>query len=113
MKKENLIKFFIYFFLFSKNHLRYDVEYDENRLEIARDIAKRFLGIGCEDTGGGDDVGGGNGCDTKENITKDNLINSSSGRRDELVLDVLNDDLLEQVERKITSKYFFFLNFLF
>lgn len=33
---------------------RYEIEYDENRLQIGRDIGHRFLGIEC---GGGGDAG--------------------------------------------------------
>lgn len=82
------------------------MEYDENRLKIGREIAKRYLGILFEDSGGGDGVEnndhGGNkeqNNSEKENETNRILI------KDELVVDVLNDDLIEQVRKKITCNY--------
>lgn len=36
----------------STPHFRYEIEYDENRLEIGRDIGKRFLGIPYADDNG-------------------------------------------------------------
>lgn len=86
---------------------RYEIEYDENRLKIGRDIGKRFLGIDFfdEDSENGEPEVLDNSTDTTANnentISKCNL----SGEKDELVLDVLNDDLISKVREKITRKY--------
>lgn len=117
---------------------RYEVEYDENRMSIGREIGKRFLNIksrgdndennynkcpttnpgenskeGGDDGGGRDEGGGGasednvdGNCivlyqtgDNKENIDK---APNAIDKRNELVLDVLNDDLITRVRDKIT-----------
>lgn len=162
---------------------RYEIEYDENRLEIGWDIARRFLGIECEgnsvndsrssaDNGGvvvssngsgianvandehkiGDNRNGTDDTITattnvtntsanttaaapattttssttlaKENkstnlgnddVSKTNQTNDSNKEtsketnlnceKDELVLDVLNDDLIAKVRGKLSCKY--------
>ncbi|KAJ6637641.1 G protein-coupled receptor kinase 2 [Pseudolycoriella hygida] len=89
---------------FLDNVTRYEIEYDENRLKIGRDIGKRFLGIDFfdEDSENGEPEVMDNSTDTTANnentISKCNL----SGEKDELVLDVLNDDLISKVREKIT-----------
>lgn len=111
---------------------RYEVEYDENRLNIARDIGRRFLGIdsnvelvndsggggganntkaiagnGNNDTDGSGDNGNDNNGDAqttdnkKENTSKEINLNCE---KDELVLDVLNDDLIAKVRGRTNSK---------
>ncbi len=86
-------------------------------MKIGRDIGKRFLGIDFfdEDSENGEPEVLDNSTDTTANnentISKCNL----SGEKDELVLDVLNDDLISKVREKITRKNFslnfFALNF--
>lgn len=87
---------------------RYEIEYDENRLKIGRDIGKRFLGIDFfdEDSENGEPEVLDNSTDTTAN--NENTISKCylSGEKDELVLDVLNDDLISKVREKITRKYF-------
>lgn len=151
----------IFIFCINKNKIhrpttfRYEIEYDETRYEIGKDIGKRFLGIeyegeGVIDSGGGggggvrhDEGGGGgysidrdehighhpdcndgtvdgintkNGIDSNDdeddddNETIENKENISSkefhfiNEKDELVLDILNDDLIAKVRGKITRK---------
>lgn len=104
--------------LTNKRFIRYEIEYDENRLKIGRDIGKRFLGIDFfdEDSENGEPEVLDNSTDTTANnentISKCNL----SGEKDELVLDVLNDDLISKVREKITRKIdaisFFLINFI-
>lgn len=113
---------------------RYEIEYDENRLEIGRDIGKRFLGIPYADgvgdhnntsgattnnslTGGDSSCAGDDqldsGVDTiktndKSYFSKEYRLGGgglvSDDTTDELVLDVLNDDLISKVQEKITRK---------
>lgn len=113
---------------------RYEIEYDENRLEIGRDIGKRFLGIPYADgvgdhnntssattnnslTGGDSSCAGDDqldsGIDTiktsdKSYFSKEYRLGGGGlvcdDTTDELVLDVLNDDLISKVQEKITRK---------
>lgn len=120
---------------------RYEIEYDENRLEIGREIGRRFLGIDCDEhpvnavadtvnisivksgnengsgcgesgantgtymesnvTSGGDIGNARKHNQIKENATDEINLNCE---KDELVLDVLNDDLIAKVRGRITSK---------
>lgn len=121
---------------------RYEIEYDENRLEIGREIGRRFLGIDCEEhpvnavadsvninivksgnengsgcgeSGANTDTytdsnvtsGGDIGNARKQNQIKDNATDeiNLNCEKDELVLDVLNDDLIAKVRGRITSKF--------
>lgn len=97
---------------------RYEIEYDENRLQIGRDIGKRFLGIPYRDghsalgrrsvIGAGDeDVG--DETDSGIEANKEAMVTENGDvllevEVDELVLDVLNDDLIARVEEKLTRK---------
>lgn len=118
---------------------RYEIEYDENRLKIGKEIGRRFLGIECEEhpvnavadsvnismvksgnengSGCGESAntdaydstvtGGDIGNAAKQNQIKENTndeINLNC-EKDELVLDVLNDDLIAKVRGRITSKW--------
>lgn len=87
---------------------RYEIEYDENRLKIGREIAKRYLGIIFEDSGGGDSNNDRGGNKEQNNSEKENVTNSIV-KKNELVVDVLNDDLIDQVRKKITCNYFVFI----
>lgn len=114
-----IVYFFSSFSLFWFMNSRYEIEYDENRIEIGKEIAKRFLGIIFEDSGGGGGGGGNNEDDESGNNCKQqqqqqatsnasdekDSVNYSISEKDEFVLDVLNDDLLDQVRRKKTSNY--------
>lgn len=120
---------------------RYEIEYDENRLEIGRDIGKRFLGIPYAD-GVGDHnntssattnnslTGGDSSCDDQLDSGVDTIKTNdksyfskeyrlgggglvSDDTTDELVLDVLNDDLISKVQEKITRKCIHFVDMVF
>lgn len=153
----------ILLFLFFIN--RYELEYDENRLDIGRDIGRRFLGIdfdgqllsdsigrvggrgvlnsgdgtvainenekinlnNANDTGNGNGITGNGGSgasgndttnmnndantnSTIKNQTDENKEKTSKGvdlicEKDELVLDVLNDDLIAKVRGRMTGTY--------
>lgn len=106
---------------------RYEIEYDENRLQIGRDIGKRFLGIPYRDghsalgrrsvIGAGDeDVG--DETDSGIEANKEAMVTENGDvllevEVDELVLDVLNDDLIARVEEKLTRKCFYALIIMF
>lgn len=131
---ENKRPLYYRYIAFLDSATRYEIEYDENRLQIGRDIGRRFLGIECDggkrvnDSGGGGGGGvgntttgngngeaGGNGSNengnddtnsegkkndnNKENTSKEINLNCE---KDELVLDVLNDDLIEKVRGRLT-----------
>lgn len=119
---------------------RYEIEYDENRLQTGKEIGRRFLGIECEEhpvnavadsvnisivksgnengsgcgesantdaydstTGTGGDIGNAaKQYQIKENTNDEINLNCE---KDELVLDVLNDDLIAKVRGRITSKW--------
>lgn len=120
---------------------RYEIEYDENRLEIGKEIGRRFLGIeraehpvnavtdtvniSIVNSGNENGSGCGEGANTdaydgstnvnsndgignarKQNQMKDNAADeiNLNCEKDELVLDVLNDDLIAKVRGRITSK---------
>lgn len=104
------------------NCFRYEIEYDENRLQIGRDIGKRFLGIPYRDghsalcrrsvIGAGDDDGD-DETDSGIEANKDALVTENGDvllevELDELVLDVLNDELIARVEEKLTRKRLFY-----
>lgn len=110
---------FVFFWLC----FRYEIEYDENRLQIGRDIGKRFLGIPYRDghsalgrrsvIGAGDeDVGDetDSGIEANKELVTENGDVLLDVELDELVLDVLNDDLIARVEEKLTRMCIFFLN---
>lgn len=130
-----LISLFPPSFSFHFIYRRYEIEYDENRLQIGRDIGRRFLGIeidggkrvndsggggggGNTTTGNGNGEAGGNGSNengndgsnsegkkndnNKENTSKEINLNCE---KDELVLDVLNDDLISKVRGRLTRTY--------
>lgn len=117
---------------------RYEIEYDENRLEIGKEIGRRFLGIerdghpvnavtdtvnisivksgnenggGCGESANIDTydstmTGGDIGNARKQNQIKENTTDeiNLNCEKDELVLDVLNDDLIAKVRGRITSE---------
>lgn len=152
---------FSFFPLCGRGTCRYEIEYDENRLVIGREIGRRFLGIECDERhvnanvadsgivvvnlsnnivksgnengsgegtnnensignntttvakvtsgsgGGGGGFGTGDTDNKPNNQIKDSNITSDeinlNCEKDELVLDVLNDDLIAKVRGKITS----------
>lgn len=107
---------------------RYEIEYDQNRLEISKDIGRRFLGFDIKEDGtatayvpskeGDEDVGGGgdapvtinNSPTDKEKLGR-NILRDENGvgegpdlqAEHKLVLDVLNDELVERVREKMLS----------
>lgn len=122
---------------------RYEIEYDENRLQIGKEIGRRFLGIECEEHAvnavadsvnisivqSGNENGSGCGGESANTVPYDSTVTSSdigcgdanarkqnqikentadeiilNCEKDELVLDVLNDDLIAKVRGRITSK---------
>lgn len=114
---------FVFFLLLC---FRYEIEYDENRLQIGRDIGKRFLGIPYRDghsalgrrsvIGAGDeDVGDetDSGIEANKELVTENGDVLLDVELDELVLDVLNDDLIARVEEKLTRMCIFFLNIFY
>lgn len=103
----NIINLFIILF-------RYELEYDENRTKIGHEIAKRFLGIIIEDSGGGRGGGGGGGdgggavdeSTQNEKLDRNDKHENSINKlysKNELVVDVLNDELTEQVQKLFSS----------
>lgn len=111
---------------------RYELEYDEKRLEIGKEIGRRFLGFELKEDvpttttttknslveaesppakdggGGGDNLNNclANNSSTTLAIDKENFGGHDLldiGEKEQLVLDVLNDDEVERVREKIFS----------
>lgn len=106
---------------------RYEIEYDENRIEIAKDIGRKFLGFESNkqpvnevsDAGGGGDAtmvpkdnhslnnNVGDSAKDKASIPEVcgdvSLTHCPNGEKDALVLDVLNDELVARVQEKVFS----------
>uniref|UniRef100_A0A182S748 RGS domain-containing protein n=1 Tax=Anopheles maculatus TaxID=74869 RepID=A0A182S748_9DIPT len=100
---------------------------DEHRVDLAYEVAKRYLGLctesqredsggggGCDSDGGKCDDDSGIGGDTKKlsnhddpekSLTGSNSVttNTINNEKDEFVLDVLNDDMVTQVRTKLST----------
>uniref|UniRef100_A0A3F2YWJ4 G protein-coupled receptor kinase n=1 Tax=Anopheles epiroticus TaxID=199890 RepID=A0A3F2YWJ4_9DIPT len=106
---------------------RYEIAADEHRVDLAYEVAKRYLGLctesqredsggggGCDSDGGKCDDDSGIGGDTKKlsnhddpekSLTGSNSVttNTINNEKDEFVLDVLNDDMVAQVRTKLST----------
>uniref|UniRef100_A0A182TVU3 RGS domain-containing protein n=1 Tax=Anopheles melas TaxID=34690 RepID=A0A182TVU3_9DIPT len=106
---------------------RYEIAADEHRVDLAFEVAKRYLGLctesqredsggggGCDSDGGKCDDDSGIGGDTKKlsnhddpekSLTGSNSVttNTINNEKDEFVLDVLNDDMVGQIRTKLST----------
>lgn len=96
------------FFLFRSFCYRYEVESDENRLLIAYEICRRFLGIQSDVKINNDDkTANETVTDSNEKTElnhKDEIDKTDEFNGDDLVVDILNDELITQVRDKIEGK---------